>query len=384
METAQTLPFQAVLNDVMPQALEQAPSLLAKQPAEHAVADALAGGPTGQDLSKGLPLETLGKSIPQLVRPAGIDPGFQITKQNVPGTPADLKNGEMAFAARVIQRASVAATVALRDAQTVISASRFDTAKPGANAQTDAQALVTAKKSETVTPAGKTTAEPGAQPAAESRSSSDASSDRESGDQHDDSPTAGAASPHAAAGPEETTTAAQPQNISNLPTAAVPTLAAAAGLHGPATAKAAEPAAPQFAEPQGETTARAGESVRDISLRLTNAEQGAVQVRLSERAGELHVSVRTPDTGLTRGLRDALPELMGRLQVNGYRAETWQPGGNGSNPGQDRGQEFPQGNSQQRNSGGQQQQNSQQQQQQEEQTPQWVREMESMIQRSNS
>ena len=135
-------------------------------------------------------------------------------------------------------------------------------------------------------------------------------------------------------------------------------------------------------EPQSDTAAPAGDSVHNISLRLSSAEQGSVQVRLSERAGELHVMVRTPDTGLTRGLRDGLPDLMGRLQVNGYRAETWQPGGNGSGAGQDRGQNA-QGNSQ-RQDGGQQQQNPQQQQQQDEQTPQWVSEMESSIQRSNS
>jgi len=154
--------------------------------------------------------------------------------------------------------------------------------------------------------------------------------------------------------------------------------------HNAVAAKATpEPGAPQLLEPQGDNANRTGESVRNISLRLSSADQGSVQVRLSERAGELHVSVRTPDTGLTRGLRDGLPDLMGRLQVNGYRAETWQPGGNGSNAGQDHGHDAPgHGNSQQRNGGGQ-QQNSQDQ-QQDEPTPQWVRELETSIQRSNS
>ena len=147
-------------------------------------------------------------------------------------------------------------------------------------------------------------------------------------------------------------------------------------------AKPAEASAAQLVESQGEAANRAGESVHNISLRLSSAEQGSVQVRLSERAGELHVTVRTPDTGLTRGLRDGLPDLMSRLQVNGYRAETWQPGGQG---GQNRGYDAPgQGNSQQRQGGGNQQQNAQDQQQPDEKTPHWVSELESSIQRSNS
>src|SRR5207249_4483594 len=85
---------------------------------------------------------------------------------------------------------------------------------------------------------------------------------------------------------------------------------------------AADSRLPQFLEPAQETPVRNGESVKDISLRLTDKDQGSVQVRLSERAGELRVSVRTPDAGLTRGLRDGLSDLVGRLEHSGYKAET--------------------------------------------------------------
>ena len=144
-----------------------------------------------------------------------------------------------------------------------------------------------------------------------------------------------------------------------------------------------ERAAPPF-EPQDDAAERAGEMVRAISLNLSSQDQ-SVQVRLSERAGELHVTVRTPDAGLTHGLREGLSDLVGRLEHGGYRAEAWRPGGNDSS---DRGQDSPsrRGSSQQQNDGskGSGQQENSQDSESDAQTPQWMGELESSIQRSNS
>jgi len=376
-----TLPFQAVLNDLLPQVTEQAtPPQVAKQ-AGNPPSDAL----PGQDLGKA-PVDLLinGKAAAQQTRAMGLDPAFQITKQTVPASTdlhQKLAEGEMAFAARVVQRAGVAATVALRDAQTVISASRLDAPKSGATANADAQATLTVKKSDVAAPQTKAPAEQAGQPASGSELAGGDSANHDSDSQRETGTADVAVDLRAADGSQQAATAMQPaqQNITSISALTPPSIEV--GAHNGSPAKAtAEPGAPQLLEPQGETANRAGESVHNISLRLSNAEQGSVQVRLSERAGELHVSVRTPDTGLTRGLRDGLPDLMGRLQVNGYRADTWQPGGNGSNAGQDHGQDAAgHGSSQQRNGGGSQQQSSQEQQQQDEQTPQWVRELESSI-----
>ena len=49
-------------------------------------------------------------------------------------------------------------------------------------------------------------------------------------------------------------------------------------------------------------SARWRKRARHLAAASPDKDQGSVQVRLSERAGELHVSVRTPDAGLTRGL----------------------------------------------------------------------------------
>lgn len=380
LAAAAPFPFQAVLNDVLPQ-IEEQKAQLSRQTVDSA---------TGQELAKGLADAGLtGKTEAQVARNVAPDPSFQITRQTTAATPGELNqklaDGEVAFAARIAQRAGLQASVDLRDSQTVISASRFDATRAAADANTDPQTAMTAKKSDAAAPQqAKAVPEQATQPATESQLAGDTNSNPDGSGQGDANAANVAAGLRAASESEDADAVMQPVQHTVTAASGVPAATADGAVHSQGTAKvSAETGTPQILEPQGEAAARASDSVREISLRLSNPEQGAVQVRLSERAGELQVTVRTPDTGLTRGLRDGLPDLMGRLQVNGYRAETWQPGGNSSNTGQDRGQDA-RGSSQQRQGGGNQQQGSQQQQQHDEQTPQWVREMESSIQRSNS
>jgi len=331
----------------------------------------------------------LAKAPVEQTRSLALDPTFQITKEaSAAGGPANLHEklatGEMAFAARIVQRVGGAATEALRDPETVISAARLDAEKSGTTPNADGSSTLAAKKNDAPGPQVKAAGdEQSGQAGAGSQTASDAGSNQNSDGQGETGAVEAMADLRAAAESQDGPTTAQPaqQTITGIGSPAAPS--AEANVHSALpTAKSAEPGAGQLVEPPGDAANRTGESIHNISLRLSSAEQGPVQVRLSERAGELHVTVRTPDTGLTRGLRDGLPDLMSRLQVNGYRAETWQPGGQG---GQNRGYDAPgHGNSQQRQGGGNQQQNGQDQQQPDEKTPQWVSEMESSIQRSNS
>jgi hypothetical protein len=80
-------------------------------------------------------------------------------------------------------------------------------------------------------------------------------------------------------------------------------------------AEAAQPAAP--AHPTAVEPA-----ARDIRLELSGTGQ-RVEVRLEERAGEVRVSVRTPDGALADTLRDHLPTLSARLEQSGFRADQW-------------------------------------------------------------
>lgn len=77
------------------------------------------------------------------------------------------------------------------------------------------------------------------------------------------------------------------------------------------------------AAPQAATAG--GIEIRDISLRIARAENPVVDLRVIERGGEIHVTVRTPDTGLETLLRRDLGALTNSLERAGYRAETYVP-----------------------------------------------------------
>jgi hypothetical protein len=326
-----------------------------------------------------------------------LDPAFEIGKQAIPADARTASNqkaasGDVAFVARIAERTAPPAALT----ETSIAASRFDggtvSGRSATGGNAEPQSALTPKNDAPNPPAKAGSAQPAQVTADDQPSFGANSNNRDNNAQSDgDSPSGGPSSSHATGDAQAATAALPSQNAIAGAPAAVSLSADPAGLRNSATIKAApENAAPQLLEPRDQATGPSGESVRDISLRLSNGEQGSVQVRFSERAGELQVSVRTPDSDLSRGLRDGLSDLVGRLQSNGYRAETWQPSGSGDFTGQERGQDAPPqgGSSHQRNGGGSGngagQQDPHDRQQPDDQTPKWVREMESSIQRSNS
>lgn len=60
-------------------------------------------------------------------------------------------------------------------------------------------------------------------------------------------------------------------------------------------------------------------------MRITRPEMPSVDLRVTERGGEIHVDVRTPDAGLETALREDLGTLTSSLERAGYRAETFVP-----------------------------------------------------------
>lgn len=98
----------------------------------------------------------------------------------------------------------------------------------------------------------------------------------------------------------------------------------------------ARPAERPQAEPEG-LLPRSSEPVRDISLRISDAGQERVEVRLANRAGEMKVAVRTPDAELAGSLRAGLSDLVQRLEHSGFHAEAWTPGRQPSSSGLERG-----------------------------------------------
>ncbi len=121
----------------------------------------------------------------------------------------------------------------------------------------------------------------------------------------------------------------------------------------------------------------------DITIRIpdSNTDQGTA-VRFVERAGEVHVSVRTSDTEMAQTLRGGLNELVTRLEDGGIRTQVWQPGSDAPTSQNNSQQPFadPDGsNGRQYSSGSNSEQESKQQ-----NKPRWVEELEGSIGAQNS
>ena len=82
----------------------------------------------------------------------------------------------------------------------------------------------------------------------------------------------------------------------------------------PAAAAASSPAPP----------ARPAEA-HTVSLRVSDAGEQRVDLKITERQGEVHVAVRAADADLAGSLRENLGELVHKLEQTGLRAEGWQP-----------------------------------------------------------
>ncbi len=99
----------------------------------------------------------------------------------------------------------------------------------------------------------------------------------------------------------------------------------AAATSDPAAAEPAKLPRPQEAT-RAETAPEVakGSPVRDMKFELTGGDQ-RVEVRLSDRGGEVKMTVRTPDAHLATVLRENLPALSARLAESGYKSEAWHP-----------------------------------------------------------
>ena len=125
--------------------------------------------------------------------------------------------------------------------------------------------------------------------------------------------------------------------------------------------------------------AAAPKTNNDITVRIPDSTGQDTAVRFVERAGEVHVSVRTADAEMAQSLRGGLNDLVNRLEDGGIRTEVWQPGSasNTSTSQNDSHQPFadPDGsNGRQYASGSNSEHESKQQ-----SKPRWVEELESSI-----
>jgi len=106
-------------------------------------------------------------------------------------------------------------------------------------------------------------------------------------------------------------------------------LPASREMQGPVPEQPAGAARPAEAEPPEPAAQPVS---RDVSLHLADGET-SVDIRMAERAGEIRVTVHTPDRDLANSLRADLPDLVGKLRQSGFQAEAWRPASTASDAG---------------------------------------------------
>jgi hypothetical protein len=94
---------------------------------------------------------------------------------------------------------------------------------------------------------------------------------------------------------------------------------------------AAKTVRPQDAmESESKPEAPSTPALHDLKFEVTGGES-RVEVRLSERGGEVKMTVRTPDVNLASSLRENLPALSTRLAESGFKSEAWHPAASSTN-----------------------------------------------------
>jgi hypothetical protein len=124
--------------------------------------------------------------------------------------------------------------------------------------------------------------------------------------------------------PAPETAAAQTVHVAPAVAAEVPArppepTAHSAPQSSPSTARSTD-----IEEPSASATPP--QPLRSVSLEFSPDGAGDVRLRLSEKSGEVHISLHSADASLTSSLHKGVHELIGSLSSAGYEAEAWTPG----------------------------------------------------------
>jgi hypothetical protein len=119
----------------------------------------------------------------------------------------------------------------------------------------------------------------------------------------------------------------EPRGLQSLPPEAAPVAGSQVPLAPSTPAVHRADVAPSYVlPPSPEPPPDSSAPGHGVLLRIDGREgQKPVEVRVSERGGELRVAVHSPDRELARGLQTGLSELTARLSRSGYSTTTWHP-----------------------------------------------------------
>jgi hypothetical protein len=130
------------------------------------------------------------------------------------------------------------------------------------------------------------------------------------------------------------------------PVRSAPEVPVVASANSPAAATALNPAAPAATQaapsapaesPRPAAEAKAPveptlppdppqQQIKSVSLEFSPDGAGDVKLRVSERGGEVHISLHSSDASLSGKIHEGVHDLVGSLSSAGYDAEAWTPG----------------------------------------------------------
>ena len=143
-----------------------------------------------------------------------------------------------------------------------------------------------------------------------------------------------------AAGPDPLPLKQTLRTIAETPVVPVPVSATGMAAVAPATiapnhgGPAVQTRPPEDAPPPRSTVPEepaakepaAATPLKSLSLEFSPDGLGDVRLRVTERAGEVHISLHSSDTSLGGKLHEGVQDLVGNLSKAGYDAEAWTPG----------------------------------------------------------
>jgi hypothetical protein len=113
------------------------------------------------------------------------------------------------------------------------------------------------------------------------------------------------------------------QNSTPLPVSSVPVPPPV--YTGEAKPEPQAASAPPREEPVADQT-KTQPPIRSLALEFTPDGAADIKVRLSERSGDVHISLHGTDPSLAGRVREEVSDLVGSLAKAGYDAEAWTPG----------------------------------------------------------
>jgi hypothetical protein len=117
--------------------------------------------------------------------------------------------------------------------------------------------------------------------------------------------------------------------VTPAPTAPPGTTVLAPAAATPAAHRPEQPAAtatPVAAPPEPPEPTTHAQPLKSVTLEFAPDGAGDVKLRVTERAGEVHISLHSSDTSLGGKLHEGVHDLVGSLSKAGYEADAWTPG----------------------------------------------------------